>query len=607
MKNVFRVFKYILNYKKDIVLNVLSNLIYVFFSLFSFVMIIPFISVLFGVIEAPAQCPELSLDKDVLMDYLAWNLNIYKDIYGIYPCLIAIGVVYIICIFFSALFRYLGMYFIVPIRNGLVNDLRNDVYKKICILPISFFSDKKKGDIMSRLTSDLADIEWSVVSSLQMLVKDSIMVIVFFSALILASWQLVLFIVVVLPLAYFLIKKIGNSLKRNSIKGQKEMGVLLSQCEETLGGLRAIKSYGAEGVTKEKFKQSNDYYTKVMTKIFRRKELASPLTEFLAIFVLVAVVLFGGELVLAGKMSAAILIGFTLIFAKVISPLQELSTAYYNMQKGDAAAIRIYEILDAEEKITECENPKQVSEFKNSIEFRNVFFSYDNSKENVLKDISFTVKKGQTVALVGESGAGKSTLIDLISRFADVTSGEILFDGVNIKELSINSLRDKVGIVTQEAILFNDTIFKNIAFGNPSATMEEVIAAAKIANADSFISKMEKGYYTHLSDRGLSLSGGERQRLCIARAVLKNPEILLLDEATSALDTQNEHEVQQALNTLMKDRTSVVIAHRLTTIMNADKILVMDKGVIVESGTHKELISKSGVYSRLVNMQSLNS
>jgi subfamily B ATP-binding cassette protein MsbA len=570
-------------------------------------MIIPFISVLFGVIDSPAQCPELSLDKDVLMDYLAWNLNIYKDIYGIYPCLIAIGVVYIICIFFSALFRYLGMYFIVPIRNGLVNDLRNDVYKKICILPISFFSDKKKGDIMSRLTSDLADIEWSVVSSLQMLVKDSIMVIVFFSALILASWQLVLFIVVVLPIAYFLIKKIGNSLKRNSIKGQKEMGVLLSQCEETLGGLRAIKSYGAEGVTKEKFKQSNDYYTKVMTKIFRRKELASPLTEFLAIFVLVAVVLFGGELVLAGKMSAAILIGFTLIFAKVISPLQELSTAYYNMQKGDAAAIRIYEILDAEEKITECENPKQVSEFKDSIEFRNVFFSYDNSKENVLKDISFTVKKGQTVALVGESGAGKSTLIDLISRFADVTSGEILFDGVNIKELSINSLRDKVGIVTQEAILFNDTIFKNIAFGNPSATMEEVIAAAKIANADSFISKMEKGYYTHLSDRGLSLSGGERQRLCIARAVLKNPEILLLDEATSALDTQNEHEVQQALNTLMKDRTSVVIAHRLTTIMNADKILVMDKGVIVESGTHKELISKSGVYSRLVNMQSLNS
>lgn len=606
MKNVFRVFKYILNYKKDIVLNVVSNLIYVFFSLFSFVMIIPFISVLFGVIDSPAQCPELSLDKDVLMDYLAWNLNIYKDIYGIYPCLIAIGVVYIVCIFFSALFRYLGMYFIVPIRNGLVNDLRNDVYKKICILPLSFFSDKKKGDIMSRLTSDLADIEWSVVSSLQMLVKDSIMVLVFFSALIIASWQLVLFIVVVLPIAYFLIKKIGNSLKRNSIKGQKEMGVLMSQCEETLGGLRAIKSYGAEGITKEKFSQSNDYYTKVMTKIFRRKELASPLTEFLAIFVLVAVVLFGGELVLAGKMSAAILIGFTLIFAKVISPLQELSTAYYNMQKGDAAAIRIYEILDAEEKITEVETPLQVNEFKDKIEFHNVFFSYENSSENVLKDISFTVKKGQTVALVGESGAGKSTLIDLISRFADVTSGEILFDGVNIKEIGINALRSQIGIVTQEAILFNDTIFRNISFGNPNATMEDVIAAAKIANADSFISKMEKGYYTHLSDRGMSLSGGERQRLCIARAILKNPEILLLDEATSALDTQNEYEVQQALTHLMKDRTSVVIAHRLTTIMNADNILVMDKGVIVESGTHKELLEKGGIYSNLVNMQSLN-
>ena len=569
-------------------------------------MIIPFISVLFGVIESPAQCPELSLNKDVLMDYFSFHLNAYKEIYGIYPCLIAIGVVYIICIFFSALFRYLGMYFIVPIRNGLVNDLRNDVYKKICILPISFFSDKKKGDIMSRLTSDLADIEWSVVSSLQMLVKDSIMVLVFFSALIIASWQLILFIVVVLPIAYFLIKKIGNSLKRNSIKGQKEMGVLMSQCEETLGGLRAIKSYGAEGITKEKFSQSNDYYTKVMTKIFRRKELASPLTEFLAIFVLVAVVLFGGELVLAGKMSAAILIGFTLIFAKVISPLQELSTAYYNMQKGDAAAIRIYEILDAEEKITEVETPLQVNEFKDKIEFHNVFFSYENSSENVLKDINLTIKKGQVVALVGESGAGKSTLLDLISRFADVSSGEILFDGINIKQLSISSLRDKIGIVTQEAILFNDTIFKNIAFGNPSATMQEVVAAAKIANADSFISKMEKGYYSHLSDRGLSLSGGERQRLCIARAVLKNPEILLLDEATSALDTQNEHEVQQALTQLMKNRTSVVIAHRLTTIMNADVILVMDKGKIVESGNHKELLEKGGIYSRLVNMQSLD-
>ena len=498
------------------------------------------------------------------------------------------------------------MYFIVPIRNGLVNDLRNDVYKKICILPISFFSDKKKGDIMSRLTSDLADIEWSVVSSLQMLVKDSIMVLVFFSALIIASWQLVLFIVVVLPIAYFLIKKIGNSLKRNSIKGQKEMGVLMSQCEETLGGLRAIKSYGAEGITKEKFSQSNDYYTKVMTKIFRRKELASPLTEFLAIFVLVAVVLFGGELVLAGKMSAAILIGFTLIFAKVISPLQELSTAYYNMQKGDAAAIRIYEILDAEEKITEIENPKQVTEFQDKIEFRNVGFSYNEKSERVLKNIKFTIQKGQTIALVGESGAGKSTLLDLISRFADTSEGEILFDGENIKNLAISSLRDKIGIVTQEAILFNDTVFRNIAFGNPCATMQEVVAAAKIANADQFINKMDKGYYTHLSDRGMSLSGGERQRLCIARAVLKNPEILLLDEATSALDTQNEHEVQAALTSLMKNRTSIVIAHRLNTVMNADKILVMDKGVIVESGTHKELLVKGGIYSRLVKMQNLD-
>lgn len=605
MKNVFRILRYVLNYKRYVILNVFCNSLYVFFSLFSFVLIIPFISVLFGIVQAPPVCPEPSMDKDVLIDYFSWQLNDYKERHGIYSCLLYIGGIYMVFVFFSSLFRYLGTFFLTPIRNGVVQDIRDDLYRKITILPVSFFSDKRKGDIISRLTSDLGDVEWSITTSLQMFVKDPVMVIVFFIALIIASWQLVVFILIVLPLAYLLIRWVGNSLNANSVEGQKEMGTMLSCAEETLDGLRLVKSYNAEDIMSDRFKRNNDKYTALMIKIFRKRELASPLTEFLAITALVSIVLFGGEMVLTGKLQPAVLIGFTLIFARIISPLQSVVTAYYNLQKANAAAVRLYEILDADEKILEEKNAVTLSGIKYGIEFKDVSFSYNANEKPVLQNINLCIKKGQTVALVGASGAGKSTLVDLVSRFADCTSGEILFDGVNIKRFNINSLRQKIGLVTQESILFNDTIFKNIAFGNQDATMEQVVQAARIANAHDFISRLEKGYFTHLTDRGLSLSGGERQRICIARAVLKNPEILVLDEATSALDTKNEYLVQQALTHLMQGRTSIIIAHRLSTITQADLIVVLNQGQLVEKGTHKELVEKGGLYCQLVKMQNL--
>ena len=605
MKNVFRILRYVLNYKRYVILNVFCNSLYVFFSLFSFVLIIPFISVLFGIVQAPPVCPEPSMDKDVLIDYFSWQLNDYKERHGIYSCLLYIGGIYMVFVFFSSLFRYLGTFFLTPIRNGVVQDIRDDLYRKITILPVSFFSDKRKGDIISRLTSDLGDVEWSITTSLQMFVKDPVMVIVFFIALIIASWQLVVFILIVLPLAYLLIRWVGNSLNANSVEGQKEMGTMLSCAEETLDGLRLVKSYNAEDIMSDRFKRNNDRYTGLMIKIFRKRELASPLTEFLAITALVSIVLFGGEMVLTGKLQPAVLIGFTLIFARIISPLQSVVTAYYNLQKANAAAVRLYEILDADEKILEEKNAVTLSGIKYGIEFKDVSFSYNANEKPVLQNINLCIKKGQTVALVGASGAGKSTLVDLVSRFADCTSGEILFDGVNIKKFNINSLRQKIGLVTQESILFNDTIFKNIAFGNKDATMEQVVQAAKIANAHDFISRLEKGYFTHLTDRGLSLSGGERQRICIARAVLKNPEILVLDEATSALDTKNEYLVQQALTHLMQGRTSIIIAHRLSTVTQADLIVVLNQGQLVEKGTHTELVEKGGLYCQLVKMQNL--
>lgn len=570
-------------------------------------MVIPFVSVLFGIIQPPELCPEFSFNKDVIIDYFAWQLNSYSITYGVFKCLTIISVIYIFFAFLSALFRYLGMYYLAPIRNGVIKDLRNDIYHKITILPLSFFSNKRKGDLLSRMTSDLLDIEISLISSLQMMIKDPLMVIVFMTTLIIASPKLVLFIVIIMPLVAYLIKQIGASLNRNSEKGQKQIGSVLSTAEETLGAIRVINTYNAEETIVKKFEEQNNRYSKLMTKILRRKELAAPLTEIFGIFALVIIVIFGGLMVIKGEIHPSILIGFVLLFARILAPMQSVTTAYYNLKKASAAAQRLYEILDAKEKIVEKPDAIEEIEFKDKISYKNVFFSYrEENEENkmVLENINLEALHGQTVAIVGKSGSGKSTLIDLLPRFHDVVGGEITIDDVPIKDFNINSLRKIIGVVTQESILFNDTIFGNIAFG-VDATIEQVQNAAKAANAHNFILNTPKGYYTNIGDRGLTLSGGERQRICIARAILKNPKILLLDEATSALDTESEKLVQESLHTLMKGRTTFVIAHRLSTIVNSDKIIVMDNGKIVEEGNHQSLLSQNGIYYKLIELQTL--
>lgn len=570
-------------------------------------MVIPFVSVLFGIIQPPELCPEFSFNKDVIIDYFAWQLNSYSVTYGVFKCLMIISIIYIFFAFLSALFRYLGMYYLAPIRNGVIKDLRNDIYHKITILPLSFFSNKRKGDLLSRMTSDLLDIEISLISSLQMMIKDPLMVIVFMTTLIIASPKLVLFILIIMPLVAYLIKQIGASLNRNSEKGQKQIGTVLSTAEETLGAIRVINTYNAEETIVKKFEEQNNRYSKLMTKILRRKELAAPLTEIFGIFALVIIVIFGGLMVIKGEIHPSILIGFVLLFARILAPMQSVTTAYYNLKKASAAAQRLYEILDAKEKIVEKPDAIEEIEFKDKISYKNVFFSYrEENEENkmVLENINLEALHGQTVAIVGKSGSGKSTLIDLLPRFHDVVGGEITIDDVPIKDFNINSLRKIIGVVTQESILFNDTIFGNIAFG-VDATIEQVQNAAKAANAHNFILNTPKGYYTNIGDRGLTLSGGERQRICIARAILKNPKILLLDEATSALDTESEKLVQESLHALMKGRTTFVIAHRLSTIVNSDKIIVMDNGKIVEEGNHQSLLSQNGIYSKLIELQTL--
>jgi subfamily B ATP-binding cassette protein MsbA len=607
VKNILRIFRYLKGYKREVILNIVFNLLYVFASLFSFVMVIPFVSVLFGIIQPPELCPEFSFNKDVIIDYFAWQLNSYSVTYGVFKCLMIISIIYIFFAFLSALFRYLGMYYLAPIRNGVIKDLRNDIYHKITILPLSFFSNKRKGDLLSRMTSDLLDIEISLISSLQMMIKDPLMVIVFMTTLIIASPKLFLFIVIIMPLVAYLIKQIGASLNRNSEKGQKQIGTVLSTAEETLGAIRVINTYNAEETIVKKFEEQNNRYSKLMTKILRRKELAAPLTEIFGIFALVIIVIFGGHMVINGEIHPSILIGFVLLFARILAPMQSVTTAYYNLKKASAAAQRLYEILDAKEKIVEKPDAIEEIEFKNKISYKNVFFSYrEENEENkmVLENINLEALHGQTIAIVGKSGSGKSTLIDLLPRFHDVIDGEITIDDVPIKDFNINSLRKIIGVVTQESILFNDTIFGNIAFGI-DATLEQVQNAAKAANAHNFILNTPKGYYTNIGDRGLTLSGGERQRICIARAILKNPKILLLDEATSALDTESEKLVQESLHALMQGRTTFVIAHRLSTIVNSDKIIVMDNGKIVEEGNHQSLLSQNGIYSKLIELQTL--
>jgi len=607
VKNLFRIFRYIKPYWGLACLNILFNILYILFSFFNLALFIPFINILFNNIKsANIEPPPLRFDSQSIIANFNFILAKIIEDKSQFHALVFISAFFIVFSFLNNMFKYLGMYFLAPIRNGIVRDLRNDLFKRLLILPLSFYSDKKKGDIITRMSSDINEIEWSVVSSLQMLIKDPLNVFFFTIVLFVISPHLVLYSLIILIPAGFLINIVGKSLKRNSERGQRELSNLVTSVEESINGLRIIKAFNAIDFAIEKFEGVNKNYSRILARILRRREAASPLTETLAMLGLMVVILLGGNLVLSNKISPDILIFFVIIFGRLIPPAQSMITAFYNLQRGSISANRIFDILDAREIIVEKEKAISLKSFEREIEFKNVSFFYNSNPENlVLDNINLKIKRGQIIAIVGASGAGKSTLVDLIPRFYDCIKGEILIDGINIKNYVISDVRGLIGIVSQDTILFNDTILNNIAFGLNDVSEKDVINASKIANAHEFIEKMPNGYYSYLSDRGLNLSGGQRQRISLARAILKDPPILILDEATSALDTQSEKLVQDALSNIMKNRTSIVIAHRLSTVQNADIIVVIDKGKIVEIGNHSELISKKGIYRQFINIQQI--
>ncbi len=549
------------------------------------------------------ELPSIGFSVESIKEYFNYYFSLTIIENGKMDALIMICVLVVVMIFFKNLFRYLAMFFIAKARTGVVKDLRAKMFKKSLVLPLSFYSDEKKGDIMSRFSNDVLEVEWSILNSLEILFRDPISILIYLATLLYMSPQLTLFVFVLLPVAGLIIGRIGKSLKKTSVKGQQKVGELMSSVEETLGGLRIIKAFNAENFINKKFDKQNSEYTVLMTSMYRKRDLASPMSEFLGVTAMAIVLWFGGKLVLSNDsdISASTFVGYIAIFSQIINPAKAFSSAFYNIQKGIASVERINKIIEAEETIKEKPNAIEQCRFNYHIEFKNVSFAYND--KYVLKNINLTIEKGKTIALVGQSGAGKSTLVDLLPRFYDVLSGEVLIDGINVQDMKLHDLRALFGVVTQESILFNDTVFNNIAFGVENAKEADVIAAAKVANAHAFISQLENGYHTNIGDRGSKLSGGQRQRISIARAVFKNPPILILDEATSALDTESERLVQDALNHLMQNRTSIVIAHRLSTIQNADEIIVMHEGQIVERGKHTELITQDGVYKKLCDLQ----
>ena len=507
--------------------------------------------------------------------------------------------------FFRNAFRYLSLYFLVPLRNGVVRDVRRKLHAKVLDLPISYFSEKRKGDVMARLTSDLVEIEHSIIASLEMTVRDPLTLIAFTIALFSMSPDLTVFVLIVFPIAGFIIGKIGRSLKRTSGKAQAKLAEILSMIEENVTGLPIIKAFNAEKRIDRRFGEENQRYFKIANRMFRKQYLSSPTSEMLSMITLVTVMWFGGKLVLQdGELTPDVFLGYITLFSQMIPPAKSLTTAFYRIQKGNAAADRVHDLLSEQNPIADPVQPKTFTGLESGVSFKNVNFSY--TEEPVLKNINLEIPKGQTFALVGQSGSGKTTLCNLVPRFYDVSSGSISLDDKNIKDLAVADYRRHIGMVSQDSILFNDTVAKNIALGKEDASMEEIEAAAKIANAHEFISQLPEGYHTNIGDGGGRLSGGQKQRIAIARAVLINPDVLLLDEATSALDTESERLVQEALETLLKGRTSIVIAHRLSTIQHADQIVVMHEGEVVEMGTHDELSSKEGVYRKLLDMQSFN-
>ncbi len=591
-------------YKKNVLLNIVCNILSTVFSIFSFALIVPILEILFKTKSASYVYMDFKWDVDVIKNNAYCWVSNYIENNGALNTLMLLAIFLIVTTFLKTGVAYLASYFIIPLRTGLVRDMRNQLYTKVVDLNLAFFGKQKKGDIMARMMNDVNEVEASIMSSIELLSKNPIMILIYLFILLVLSWKLTLFVLAVLPIAGFIMGKVGKSLKKKSKEAQEQSGQLLSQIEETLGGLRVIKAFNAEKSVIRNFSSLNEKLKNTTTKVNRRYMLAHPMSEFLGTTTIAIVLFFGGMLILNdnSSLSAAEFIYYLVIFYSIINPAKELSKAMYSIQKGKASLDRIDMVLAAVNPLKEVKNPVVPAPFSDKIQYNDVSFKYQD--DWVLRHINLTIKKGEMVALVGQSGSGKSTMVDLLPRFYDVVEGEILIDGVNVKSMTLFDLRSYMGNVNQEAILFNDTVFNNITFGVENATEEQVIEAAKIANAHEFIMAMEEGYQTNIGDRGGRLSGGQRQRLSIARAILKNPPILILDEATSALDTESEKLVQEALEHLMKTRTTIVIAHRLSTIKNADTICVLQDGEIVEQGKHDELLKQNGLYSRLYTMQS---
>lgn len=614
MKDFLRILRrFVPPYKRYLVGNILFNILSAILNLFSFALIIPILQILFKIDEGVYTYMPVVVDwanwdsvkalPEIWKNNFFWFVSDLIEREGGSFTLIILGVFLVVMTFLKVASMYLAFYMMIPIRTGVVRDIRNQINRKITQLSLGFFSEERKGDILARVSGDVNEIEASIMSSLDMLFKNPILISIYLIGMILISWQLTLFVFILLPFAGYVMGQVGKKLKRRSLEGQQQWGALMSQIEETLGGLRIIKAFNAEKKIQDRFERANEQFRQTTTRVYRRQQMAHPMSEFLGTATIAVVLWYGGSLILSNNSSidAATFIYYLVIFYSIINPAKDLSKAAYAIQKGLASMTRIDKILMAQSDINDPEQPKPVK-FTHAIEYRNVWFRYRN--DWVLKGINLTIPKGKTVALVGQSGSGKSTLVDLLPRFYDVTEGSIAIDDTDIRQVKLVDLRGLMGNVNQEAILFNDTFFNNIAFGVEGATREQVEEAAKIANAHDFIMASENGYDTNIGDRGGKLSGGQRQRISIARAILKNPPILILDEATSALDTESEHLVQEALENLMRNRTTIVIAHRLSTIKNADEICVMHEGEIVERGCHEDLLKLDGYYKRLCDMQS---